>query len=173
MPRRRTLRLPSALRRPLRPPRALALACATALAVSCSAVNSASPEQRLAERLRNSTWEGTAASLDDVMHGNLQAMRSHPSHAGERLEFRDTTVTFSRYGATLEAVYAVADSTHLRVRRLGSAAGQTVVVTLVGSAAGDTLRLVPNPFPAGGSDAAAVGEWARTVGPTAPGAAGR
>lgn len=103
------------------------------------------------------------APLDDVMHGNLRAMRSHPSHAGERLEFRDSTVVFSRYGATVEAVYAVADSTHLRVRPLGSATGQTVVVTLAGSAGGDTLRLVPDPFPAGGSDGAALGEWSRAT----------
>ena len=133
---------------------------------ACSAPHAATPEQRLAERLHNTTWEGAdPLASGPVTVDRVLAAGHRPSHAGERVEFRDSTVAFTRNGSGFESIYSVADSTHLRLRVGSAATGamgvQTVLVTLTN---GDTLRMLPSPFPSragtfGRPDP--VGEWVR------------
>ena len=144
---------------------AAALSSAAACA-SCSALHPATPEQRVAERLRNTVWEGAdPLASGPVTVDRILAAGRRARHAGERVEFRDSTVTFTRDGSGFESIYAVADSTHLRLRTGNAATGavgvQTVLVSITN---GDTLRMLPSPFPPRGGTFGRpdpVGEWVR------------
>lgn len=123
-----------------------------ATAILASTACSSTPEQRLATRLRGTTWEGGVSDP-----GTLYAGKGHD---GESVTFGgDSTIVFTRIGTSFDATYTIPDSNHIRVRPSGPAGlvmGERTF--LVNVTNGDTLRMLPTPFP---NSAAEYGEWLR------------